>query len=229
MSTERPLPAAVLWDMDGTLVDTEPYWMATEVELIEEYGGTWTTEDAKHLVGHSLMYSGEYIRERLGASLTAEEIVERLLDGVVARVQHAVPWCAGARELLLALKAEGVPCALVTMSYQRFVAPILEHLPPETFRVIVTGDQVDQGKPHPEPYLTAAAALGLEPGECIAIEDSPTGATSAGAAGCQVVVVPNHVAVPAGERRTFVDSLAGITPAVLKTLPDRYLAAGDLP
>jgi HAD superfamily hydrolase (TIGR01509 family) len=215
--------------MDGTLVDTEPYWMATEVALAAEHGATWTTADAQHLVGNSLISSGHYIRERTGMPLSAEEIVERLLDGVVARVQHAVPWCPGARELLLALNHAGVPCALVTMSYERFVAPILEHLPPETFRVIVTGDQVDLGKPHPEPYLTAAAALGVDPGECIAIEDSPTGATSAAAAGCQVLVVPNHVEVPPGERRTFVDSLVGITPEVLKTLPDRDLAARDLP
>ena len=148
---------------------------------------------------------------------------------MVARVQHAVPWCPGARELLLALKAAGVPCGLVTSSYERFVAPILEHLPPETFRVVVTGDQVDRGKPHPEPYETAAAALGVDPQQCIAIEDSPAGAASAAAAGCQVLVVPNHVEVPTGERRTFVDSLVGVTPAVLKTLPDRDLAAGDLP
>ena len=210
---------AVLWDMDGTLVDTEPYWMATEVALAEEYGATWSTEDANHLVGNSLISSGHYIRERTGIPLSAEEIVERLLDGVVERVQHSVPWCPGARELLLALKREGVPCGLVTMSYQRFVAPILEHLPPETFRVVVTGDQVDRGKPHPEPYLTAAAALGVEPGDCIAIEDSPTGATSAASAGCQVLVVPNHVPVPPGERRTFLDSLEGVTPAELAALP----------
>ena len=215
--------------MDGTLVDTEPYWMATEVALAEEYGATWTTADAQHLVGNSLLYSGAYIREHMGLPLTAEEIVERLLDGVVARVQHAVPWCPGARELLLALKGAGVPCALVTMSYERFVAPILEHLPPETFRVIVTGDQVARGKPHPEPYLTAAAALGVPAEECIAIEDSPTGATSAAAAGCQVLVVPNHVEVPPGERRTFVESLVGVTPEVLKTLPDRDLPPRDLP
>jgi HAD superfamily hydrolase (TIGR01509 family) len=220
---------AVLWDMDGTLVDTEPYWMATEVELAEEYGATWTTEDAMHLVGNSLLASGVYIRDTMGIPLSPEEIVERLLDGVVARVQHAVPWCPGARELLLGLKEAGVPCGLVTMSYQRFVAPILAHLPPETFRVVVTGDQVENGKPHPEPYLTAAAALGFEPEDCIAIEDSPTGATSAAAAGCQVVVVPNHVPVPEGERRTLVGSLVGVTPAVLKTLPDRNTAARDLP
>ncbi|WP_312856230.1 HAD family hydrolase [Nocardioides pelophilus] len=209
---------AVLWDMDGTLVDTEPYWMATEVELAEEYGATWTTADAQHLVGNSLISSGHYIRERTGIPLSAEQIVERLLDGVVARVQHAVPWCPGARELLLALKDAGVPCGLVTMSYQRFVAPILEHLPPETFRVVVTGDQVDNGKPHPEPYLTAAAALGVEPEDCVAIEDSPTGATSAAAANCRVLVVPNHVAVPSGPRRVFRESLVGVTPAELAAL-----------
>ncbi len=215
--------------MDGTLVDTEPYWMATEIELAEEYAATWTTADAHALVGNSLLASGAYIRERMGIPLSPEEIVERLLDGVVARVQHAVPWCPGARELLLALKDAGVPCGLVTMSYQRFVAPILEHLPPETFRVVVTGDQVDQGKPHPEAYLTAAAALGVDPEACVAIEDSPTGTTSAAAAGCQVLVVPNHVAVPAGERRTFSESLVGVTPAMLKTLSDRDMAARDLP
>jgi HAD superfamily hydrolase (TIGR01509 family) len=215
--------------MDGTLVDTEPYWMATEMEIAEEYGATWTVEDAKMLVGNSLPSSGVYLRERLGIPLTPEEIVERLLDGVVARVQHAVPWCPGARELLLGLHAAGVPCGLVTMSYQRFVAPILEHLPPETFRVIVTGDEVDRGKPHPEPYLTAAAALGVAAEDCVAIEDSPTGATSAEEAGCLVLVVPNHVEVPPGPGRVFRPSLVGLTLAEMEMLPDRNPARGDLP
>ncbi|MBM7520450.1 HAD family hydrolase [Nocardioides nitrophenolicus] len=212
------LPAAVLWDMDGTLVDTEPYWMATEEAIAAEHGGTWTHEDAMHLVGNDLLVSGEYIKAKLGLAQSAEEVVELLLDGVVAQVRHAVPWCAGSRELLLALHDAGVPCALVTMSYQRFVAPILEHLPPETFRVIVTGDMVDNGKPHPEPYLTAAAALGVDPGDCVAIEDSPTGATSAAAAGCTVLVVPNHVPVPPGPGRAFRDTLEGLTPTDLGAL-----------
>ncbi|TNM39728.1 HAD family phosphatase [Nocardioides albidus] len=207
--------------MDGTLVDTEPYWMATETAIAEEHGGTWTHEDAMTLVGNDLIVSGEYIRAKLGLAQSAEEVVEMLLDGVVDQVRHAVPWCAGARELLLALHDAGVPCALVTMSYQRFVAPILEHLPPETFRVIVTGDMVDNGKPHPEAYLTAAAALGVDPADCVAIEDSPTGATSAEAAGCRVLVVPNHVPVPPGPARTFRDSLEGVTPAELGSLPAR--------
>lgn len=209
---------AVLWDMDGTLVDTEPYWMATEMAIAEEYGGTWTHEDAMGLVGNELIASGEYIKAKLGLEQSAEEVVEMLLDGVVAQVRRAVPWCPGARELLVALHEAGVPCGLVTMSYQRFVAPILEHLPPETFRVVVTGDMVDNGKPHPEPYLTAAAALGVAPEDCVAIEDSSTGARSAEAAGCRVLVVPNHVPVPEGPSRVFRETLAGITPAALASL-----------
>jgi len=108
------------------------------------------------------------------------------------------------------LRAAGVPCALVTMSYQRFVAPILEHLPADTFRVVVTGDVLTNGKPHPEPYLTAAAALGVSATDCLAIEDSSTGVTSAEQAGCQVLVVPNHVTVSAGPRRIFRDTLVGL-------------------
>lgn len=209
---------AVLWDMDGTLVNTEPYWMATELAIAEAHGGTWTHDDAMSLVGNELIVSGEYIKAKLALSESPEEVVEMLLDGVVEQVRHAVPWCPGARELLLALHAAGVPCGLVTMSYQRFVAPILEHLPPETFRVVVTGDMVDNGKPHPEAYLTAAAALGVDPADCVAIEDSPTGARSAEAAGCRVLVVPNHVPVPEGPGRTFTETLEGLTPEALGSL-----------
>ena len=143
--------------------------------------------------------------------MSPAEIVDYLLDGVVAKVQEAVPWRPGAVELLDSLRQEDIPCGLVTMSYQRFVAPIVAGLPPETFRVIVTGDQVERGKPHPEPYLTAAAALGVEPGDCVAIEDSNTGATSAEVAGCPVLVVENHVPVAPGARRTFASSLSGLT------------------
>jgi beta-phosphoglucomutase-like phosphatase (HAD superfamily) len=96
------------------------------------------------------------------------------------------------------------------MSYERFVAPVLAALPAGTFGAVVTGDAVTVGKPHPEPYLTAAALLGVEPEGCLAIEDSNTGAKSAVAAGCTVLVVPNHVPVLEGERRVFRDSLAGL-------------------
>jgi len=202
---------AVLWDLDGTLVDTEPYWIATEYALADEHGATWSHDHAMQLVGNDLVESGRYIREVMGLEMSAEDVVEYLLDGVVAQVAESVPWRDGAVELLATLRDAHLPCGLVTMSYQRFVAPIVAALPPETFRVIVTGDQVSRGKPHPEAYQTAAAALGLAPEECVAIEDSNTGATSAEAAGCAVLVVENHVQVAPGPRRTFAASLRDVT------------------
>ncbi|MDO9456012.1 HAD family phosphatase [Nocardioides sp.] len=206
-------PAAVLWDMDGTLVDTEPYWIGTEYALAEEYGGTWSQDLAMELVGNDLLSSGRFIQEHMPLPLSPEEIVERLLDGVVAQVEREVPWRPGARELLADLRRHDVACALVTMSYQRFVAPILEVLPAGSFQVVVTGDQVSRGKPDPEPYLHAARLLGVDPADCLAIEDSNTGTRSAEAAGCTVLVVPHHVPVGPGERRVFAESLVGLDAA----------------
>lgn len=203
--------AGVLWDMDGTLVDTEPYWIESEFDLVEAHGGSWSTEHALNLVGNDLLTSGRYIREHAGIGLEPALIVEELLDRVVARVEDRVPWRPGAVELLADLRANDVRCALVTMSYRRFAAPILAGLPVGTFEVVVTGDMVTRGKPHPEPYLTAAATLGVDPARTLAIEDSNTGARSAEAAGCTVLVVPNHVPVLPGERRLFAETLDGLT------------------
>ena len=211
-------PAAVLWDMDGTLVDTEPYWIEAEYQLAERHGGRWSHEHALNLVGNDLIESGRYIREHMGIDVEPAQIVEELLDSVVARVERQVPWQPGAVELLAALRAEDIACALVTMSYRRFVAPILAHLPEGTFADVVTGDSVTFGKPHPEPYVRAAGLLGVKPEDCVAIEDSNTGTRSAAAAGCTVLVVPNHVPVLPGERRVFAESLASVTPGFLETL-----------
>jgi HAD superfamily hydrolase (TIGR01509 family) len=200
-------PDAVLWDLDGTLVDTEPSWIEAEFELVAEHGGTWSHEHALQLVGNDLLVSGRYLAEHSGIDLSPEAIVEELLDRVVAHVERDVPWRPGARELLAALRERGVRCGLVTMSYRRLVAPILAALPDDTFEVVVTGDSVARGKPHPEPYLQAAALLGVEPARTLAIEDSRTGVASAEAAGCTVLVVVNHVPVPPGENRVFADSL----------------------
>jgi HAD superfamily hydrolase (TIGR01509 family) len=196
--------------MDGTLVDTEPYWIDVEYEIAARYGGAWSHAHALNLVGNDLLESGRYIREHMGIDVTPEQIVDELLDGVVERVGTRVPWRPGAREQLAALGEAGIPCALVTMSWQRFVAPILAALPAGTFAAVVTGDEVGFGKPHPEPYLTAAALLDVRAVDCLAVEDSNTGAASAESAGCTVLVVPHHVPVLEGERRVFADTLEGL-------------------
>jgi HAD superfamily hydrolase (TIGR01509 family) len=217
-SAGSALPAAVLWDMDGTLVDTEPYWIECERELVTRYGHEWSDDDAHALVGNPLLVSAEYIRERGHVPLAPEVIVEVLLDGVVERVRRHVPFRPGARELLEELAAAGVPCALVTMSYRRFAAAVVDALPPGRFATVVTGDEVTHGKPHPEPYLTAAARLGVAPGDCVAIEDSPTGVASAVAAGVPTLGVENIVPIPAGPGRTVARTLDGWTPSGLATL-----------
>jgi HAD superfamily hydrolase (TIGR01509 family) len=210
-SVPRPslLPAAVLWDMDGTLVDTEPAWFAAEGSLVRSSGGSWSREQAEALVGSNLETTGRVLREA-GVPLADDEIVERLLDEVVAAVRSHVPWRPGARELLGRLREVDVPCALVTSSYARLADPVVDALPAGTFAAVVTGDSVEHGKPHPEPYLAAAAALGVRGEDCVAIEDSDNGARSAEAAGARVLVVENHVTVVRGPGRTHLDGLEAV-------------------
>lgn len=207
--------AAVLWDLDGTIVDTEPLWMAAEHRLAAEHGKIWTEEDALQLVGNSLIASGEYIRDKLEVDLTAEQIVDYLVGSLAASLQEHIEWRPGARELIAAFEKLGIPQALVTMSYSAIADPIAAALP---FGAVVTGDAVSRPKPHPDPYLLAAEKLGVDASACLAIEDSRTGATSANAAGCDVLVVPHFVTVSPAERRVLIPTLAGVTPDDLAML-----------
>jgi HAD superfamily hydrolase (TIGR01509 family) len=213
--TSRQLPAAVLWDMDGTLVDTEPYWIHGEHALVEAYGGVWTEEYAHELVGNDLMVSAEFIRANSPVTLSPVEIVEELLEQVIRQVREHVPWRPGARELLFGLVEAGVPCALVTMSWRSLAEAVVEALPPGTFTVLITGDEVEHGKPHPEPYLAAARALGVDLADCVAIEDSPTGVRSAVDAGVPTLAVPHVVPVPRMAGSVQVPSLRGLEPSDL--------------
>ncbi len=212
------LPAAVLWDMDGTLVDTEPYWMAAERALVEERGGVWTDEHAHQLVGNDLMVSADYIRAHSPVDLTSLEVVHELLASVVASVKDHVPWRPGARELLESLVAQEVPCALVTMSWESLATAVVSNLPVGSFSAVVTGDVVQHGKPHPEPYLLAARQLGVDLGACVAIEDSLPGVASAVAAGIPTIAVPHHVEVPETAGVVQISSLVGLTPPDLLRL-----------
>jgi len=204
--------------MDGTLVDTEPYWMAAERSLVEQHGGVWTDEHAHQLVGNDLLVSAEYILAHSPIELSPVEIVHELLAGVVVRVSERVPWRPGAPELLAALVAHGVPCALVTMSWESLATAVVSHLPKDSFAAVITGDVVSHGKPHPEPYQAAARLLGVNLGACIAIEDSPPGVASAVAAGIPTIAVPHHVPVPETVGAVQISTLAGLEPQDLLAL-----------
>ena len=222
-------PAAVLFDLDGTLIDTEPVWMAAEQALAAEFGGTWTAEQAASCIGNSIPDTAGRLRAEAGVDLPVPEIVDRLLGAVVAVVREELPWQPGARELLAQLGRHGVPCALVTMSYRVLAEAVLAALPPSTFETVVTGDQVARGKPDPLPYLTAAKTLGVDPQDCVVIEDSSAGIASGRAAGAAVVAVPHLAGLPDRADVTVVTSLAELDLHLLAELVSAASRRGRAP
>jgi HAD superfamily hydrolase (TIGR01509 family) len=213
------LPKAVLWDMDGTLVDSEPYWLLSESALAEDYGKVWTQENGNELIGKSLYDSSAILKDRFDIKdLSAQQIVDRLTDSVLSKLQHSLPWRPGALELLMELKQAGVKTALVTMSMRRMALAVAEAIPFQAFDVVVAGDDVTHGKPHPEPYQKAAALLGFEPAECIAIEDSVTGLRSAEAAGCLPLGIVNLMPLEQTGTRVIRHSLTEMNLDALRGL-----------
>ncbi|GAB3387316.1 HAD family phosphatase [Humibacter soli] len=202
--------AAVLFDMDGTLVDTEPYWMQAETELVLAHGGKWTHDDALLLVGSGLWESAKVFQQH-GVDLDADTIVDTLTRRVQEQLDaNGVPWRPGAKELLLDVKEHGVKTALVTMSIREMAEQVVAHVPFPAFDLLVTGDEVERPKPYADPYLDAARALDVDPGHCIAIEDSMNGLTSAVAAGTVAIGVPHMIPLPVNDdEHTLWPTLAG--------------------
>ena len=204
---------AVFWDMDGTLVDTEPSWFAAERALMSRYGVEWSDEQATALVGKALPDSAAVL-QAAGADLPIREIVDELVAAVVAGVRQSIEWRPGARELLAQVRAAGIPCVLVTMSEAPLAEAVASALPPGTFQLMVTGDMVERGKPHPEPYLRARDDLSALAGpismdQVVAIEDSIPGLASAIAAGAVAVGVPNMVSLQEDPGVVLWATLAG--------------------
>lgn len=189
------MPAAVLWDMDGTLVDTEDYWMSAEKALVEKFGGSWTHEQALTLVGQGLETSGR-ILQAAGVQMTVPDIIDHLTERVMETlVEHGSPLRPGAAALVAELRAAGVRCALVTMSFRRMADLAIVPFGADAFDVIVTGDVATRPKPFPDAYLQACVALGIDPADAVAIEDSPTGVRAAVAAGVPTIGVPLMVSL----------------------------------
>lgn len=215
--------AALLFDMDGLLVDTEPVWTVAEVELAERLGGTWTPELKASIVGTRLETAVPRILVGLGIApepaLVARSMQD-LLDRMVELYALDLVPLPGALALLGEARTAGIPVALVSSSYRVLVQAVLDRLAPVAFDLVLAGDEVRHAKPHPEPYLTACGALGVDPSGAVVLEDSPSGIASGHAAGCAVVAVPSvpGVDVRLGPRRLVARSLLDVDLARLRQL-----------
>jgi HAD superfamily hydrolase (TIGR01509 family) len=214
------LPTAALFDMDGLLVDTEPLWFEVESALMAELGAVFDRADHAKLVGSSAIAAATFISERAGGKATPEEVRDAIFARMAKRLRETQELQPGVAELIAELDAAGVPRALVSSSARALIDAAMEGLAPLTFDVVVAGDEVSRNKPHPEPYLSAATLLGVDPAECVAFEDSPIGARSATAAGCVVIAVPSVTAIEPARRRVVVGSLSDVDLAYVRSLFD---------
>jgi HAD superfamily hydrolase (TIGR01509 family) len=207
--------AAVLFDMDGLLVDSEPLWTVAEIELAARLGGTWSPELKAAVVGTRLDASVPVILEWFGVASGPAEIAsvsEFLLARMVELFRERLPMMPGALELVDGVRALGVPTALVSSSHRVLVDAALDTMGRKRFDVTVAGDEVTDGKPSPEPYLLACTMLGVDPKRVVILEDSISGVDSGEAAGATVVAVPWAAPIAARPRRPVLASLVGLDP-----------------
>jgi HAD superfamily hydrolase (TIGR01509 family) len=215
---EDPALGAVLLDMDGTLVDTEGFWWTAESEVFAELGHVLEEEHRQIVIGGPMTRSVSHLISVTGVELGLVELSAMINTRFVELIGHGVPLMPGARRLLAELAAHGVPTALVSASHRHIIDTVLRSLGPEHFGLSVAGDELARTKPHPEPYLTAAAGLGVDPSRCVVVEDTLTGVTSAEAAGCRVVAVPSLVPIGAAPGRTVVETLEQVDLTFLRSL-----------
>jgi len=206
------LPLAVLFDMDGLLVDSEPEWLLAEKELAASLGISWGVEDQKHCLGGPLRKVGEYLATRAGLPIEkGAELEDQIISMMVERVQGGVNAMPGARELINKLTSLDIPFALVSASPRRLVDAALRGTKLSGFATIVAGDEVSRTKPFPDPYLEAARRLGISASDCIVLEDSATGVAAGLASGAMVVAIPHLVPILPGDRLQVASSLLEVS------------------
>jgi HAD superfamily hydrolase (TIGR01509 family) len=204
------MPEAILWDMDGTIVDTENYWITAELELVELFGGSWTHEDGIKVIGIGLPESAAILQTH-GVNLSIDEIVQALTNRVLEQLEVSVPWRPGAVELMHQFHAQGIPQAMVTMSIERMARSVAGMIPQTPLIDVIAGDNVLKSKPDPEAYVLAANKLGVNINNCVAFEDSPSGCQAAISSGSVTVGVKNLVSIDHLNTDLKLDTLAGVS------------------
>ena len=213
-----PDPVAVVFDLDGVLIDSEQAWDEARRELVEEQGGTWTEAATRAMLGMSSKEWPVYVRDELGVGLTAQEINAEVVERLTRRYATGLPVVPGAREAVERLGARW-PLALASSSNREVIDLVLDALGvTEAFAATVSSEEVGRGKPAPDVYLEAVARLGADPTACVAIEDSENGIRSAHAAGLRVLAIPNPHFAPAQDAlalATVLPGLDALTPAAV--------------
>jgi HAD superfamily hydrolase (TIGR01509 family) len=209
---------AVLFDMDGLLVDSEPLWFEVECEVMARLGGQWGEADQRALLGGSLRRSVDYLLARAARPASEQDVARWLVDGMAGLLAVRGPRVLpGAGELLAEVKAAGISHALVTSSERQIMEAVTGQLGVSFDATVCAGD-VRRGKPDPEPYLRAAALLRADPRQCVALEDSPNGVAAAEAAGCRLVAVPSLVPITGRPGRLVVGSLREVSLPMLRAI-----------
>jgi beta-phosphoglucomutase-like phosphatase (HAD superfamily) len=211
---DEDLPVGVLIDMDGTLAQTEVHWGVAERALMRDLGSHWTDADQARALGGPLKRVVAYMIGKTGGEHDHAEITERLLAEVATLLRSDPPeWSAGMLELLDECANRNIPTALVTASDGSLAAIVVEQLTERLQRIpfaaVVSADDVERGKPAPDPYLLAASRLQVDPKGCLALEDSPTGVRSAVDAGCRVIAI-EHMTPIENPHAVVVDSIEGL-------------------
>lgn len=210
---------AVLFDMDGTVADSEPLWFAAEKAYASAYGAHWTDGHAHSVVGKAVLHTAQTLADIVNVGHAPEDVRDILIDHMVRQMlERPARFMPGAPELIAQLTETGVPMALVTSSHRPIVEAFLTHLPVSTFDAVVVAEDVDRHKPSPDPYLLAMELLGVEARRCVVIEDSPSGIESGMSAGARVVGVPCVLSLPPREQLSRVTSIEHLDVTILEAI-----------
>jgi HAD superfamily hydrolase (TIGR01509 family) len=213
---------AVFFDMDGLMVDSEPEWLQSEIEVTAAFGYSWSAEDQVACLGGPLTKVGQYMYDKCGQLQSPQFFTQTLIDTQVARMRGNTPTMPGAIELVRELQLHGVKTALVSASPRNIVDAILDNLGHDLFPFSISSDDVAVTKPDPECYLKAASMSGSEISNCVVFEDSITGMTAAKASGAYLIAVPHLVSVAESERVRVIKSLEQLSYSKLSQLKSDF-------